>query len=47
MTTLRDNFGRGRLVAQYHAQQRTVDLQLPIVFNKAEFPEFVHEETYA
>jgi hypothetical protein len=35
------------LVAQNDAQQRAVDLQLAIVFDEAQFPEFVYEETDA
>jgi hypothetical protein len=31
---------------QDHVQQRTVNLQLPIVFDKAQFAEFVHEKAH-
>ena len=43
-----ENFRSSRtgLVAQNHAQQRTADLYLPIVVDKAELPKFVHEEAH-
>ena len=31
---------------QSHVQQRTMDFNMPVVIDKAQFPEFVHEMTY-
>src|SRR5688572_18525864 len=34
------------LIVQHHVQQRTVYLNAAVVFDEAEFSEFVHEEAY-
>src|SRR6195256_4360175 len=39
-------FDRG-LVVQNHVQQGIMDLQFSVVFDKAQFAEFVHEKAYA
>jgi len=40
----RSDFG---LVVQNHVQQRIMDFQFSVVFDKAQFPEFVHEKAHA
>ena len=35
---------RGSLLVQDNTHERTVDVDLPVVFDEAQFPEFVHEE---
>src|SRR5271166_1308065 len=36
-----------RLIAKNDAQQRTVDLEVPVVIDKAELSKFVHEKAHA
>jgi hypothetical protein len=38
---------RVALLVQDHCQQGLVDLDLPVVFDEAQFSEFVHEEIHA
>jgi hypothetical protein len=35
------------LIVQNHVQQGTVNLDMAVVINKAQFPKFVHEKTHA
>ena len=43
---VREHDDRCGLFVQKDAQQRTVDLQSPVVFDEAELPELVHEKTH-
>jgi hypothetical protein len=43
---LTPRFDRG-LVVQNHVQQGIMDFQFSVVFDKAQFAEFVHEKAYA
>ena len=36
-----------RLLVQYHSQQRLVDCDSAVVFDEAQFPDFVHENIHA
>src|SRR5579862_9250558 len=36
-----------RLIVENHVQQGAVDFDAAVVVNKAQFPKFVHEKTYA
>ncbi len=36
----------GRLVAQHHIQQRRMDLHAAVVFDEAQFTEFVHKSAH-
>jgi hypothetical protein len=48
LQSVQDVTGLGRfikgLLVEYHAQERSVDLQAAVVFDEAQFPKLVHEE---